>query len=193
MHIKVVPLGAGQDVGRSCVLVSIGGKNIIFDCGMHMGYNDARRFPDFSYISSAGQFDSLIDCVIITHLYALQTHTQTRWIDGSLAHEMVCVQSFGSLWSAAVLYRDVWIQWPDLHDGIDTTTTRPARDVSSSSSISDTPPICVCVCACVRVCVCVDSIPRRPSVLSCSRTIARSRSSARARPTSSPRRTSRTA
>lgn len=32
--------GAGQDVGRSCILVSIGGKNIMLDCGMHMGYND---------------------------------------------------------------------------------------------------------------------------------------------------------
>ncbi len=28
------------DVGRSCILVSIGGKNIMLDCGMHMGYND---------------------------------------------------------------------------------------------------------------------------------------------------------
>lgn len=36
MTIKVVPLGAGQDVGRSCVLVSVGGKNIMFDCGMHI-------------------------------------------------------------------------------------------------------------------------------------------------------------
>lgn len=33
-------IGAGQDVGRSCILVSIGGKNIMLDCGMHMGYND---------------------------------------------------------------------------------------------------------------------------------------------------------
>lgn len=32
--------GAGQDVGRSCILVSVGGKNIMLDCGMHMGYND---------------------------------------------------------------------------------------------------------------------------------------------------------
>lgn len=28
------------DVGRSCILVSIGGKNVMLDCGMHMGYND---------------------------------------------------------------------------------------------------------------------------------------------------------
>lgn len=32
--------GAGQDVGRSCILVSIAGKNVMLDCGMHMGFND---------------------------------------------------------------------------------------------------------------------------------------------------------
>ena len=30
----------GQDVGRSCLLVSMGGKRIMLDCGMHMGFND---------------------------------------------------------------------------------------------------------------------------------------------------------
>eukprot|EP00002_Diphylleia_rotans_P033557 TRINITY_DN7145_c0_g1_i2.p1 TRINITY_DN7145_c0_g1~~TRINITY_DN7145_c0_g1_i2.p1 ORF type:complete len:540 (+),score=99.41 TRINITY_DN7145_c0_g1_i2:54-1673(+) len=69
MQIRVVPLGAGQDVGKSCVLVSIGGKNIMFDCGMHMGYNDERRFPNFSYISKTGQFDKALDCVIISHFH----------------------------------------------------------------------------------------------------------------------------
>ena len=39
MTIQIVPLGAGQDVGRSCILVTIGGKNIMLDCGMHMGFN----------------------------------------------------------------------------------------------------------------------------------------------------------
>ena len=29
------------DVGRSCILLSLGGKNIMLDCGMHMGYNDS--------------------------------------------------------------------------------------------------------------------------------------------------------
>jgi integrator complex subunit 11 len=43
-EIKVTPLGAGQDVGRSCLLVSIGGKNIMLDCGMHMGYQARKRF-----------------------------------------------------------------------------------------------------------------------------------------------------
>lgn len=35
--------GAGQDVGRSCVVVHIGGKTVMFDCGMHMGYHDERK------------------------------------------------------------------------------------------------------------------------------------------------------
>uniref|UniRef100_A0A1I7WMB7 Lactamase_B domain-containing protein n=1 Tax=Heterorhabditis bacteriophora TaxID=37862 RepID=A0A1I7WMB7_HETBA len=53
-NLQIVPLGAGQDVGRSCILVSIGGKNIMLDCGMHMGYQDDRRFPDFSYTEFRG-------------------------------------------------------------------------------------------------------------------------------------------
>jgi integrator complex subunit 11 len=32
--------GAGQDVGRSCILLQMGTKNIMLDCGMHMGYTD---------------------------------------------------------------------------------------------------------------------------------------------------------
>ncbi|ELT95478.1 hypothetical protein CAPTEDRAFT_151615 [Capitella teleta] len=67
--IRVVPLGAGQDVGRSCILVSIGGKNLMLDCGMHMGYNDERRFPDFSYINKEGPLTDYLDCVIISHFH----------------------------------------------------------------------------------------------------------------------------
>ncbi|CAJ0951745.1 unnamed protein product [Ranitomeya imitator] len=68
-EIKVTPLGAGQDVGRSCILVSIGGKNVMLDCGMHMGFNDDRRFPDFSYITQNGRLTEFLDCVIISHFH----------------------------------------------------------------------------------------------------------------------------
>lgn len=68
-EIKIVPLGAGQDVGRSCILVTIGGKNIMLDCGMHMGYNDERRFPDFGYITKSSRLTQHLDCVIITHFH----------------------------------------------------------------------------------------------------------------------------
>ena len=44
--IKITPLGAGQDVGRSCILISIGSQNIMLDCGMHMGYNDQVNYKE---------------------------------------------------------------------------------------------------------------------------------------------------
>ena len=47
MDIKIFPLGAGQEVGRSCIIVTINGYRIMLDCGVHMGYNDERKFPEF--------------------------------------------------------------------------------------------------------------------------------------------------
>lgn len=78
-QIRVTPLGAGRDVGRSCILVSMCGKNIMLDCGLHMAFNDERRLPDFSYICGPS-FQSEkseqptpckppIDCVIVTHFH----------------------------------------------------------------------------------------------------------------------------
>ncbi|KAI8067641.1 beta-lactamase-like protein [Gilbertella persicaria] len=89
MPIQVVPLGAGQDVGRSCILVTIGGKNIMFDCGMHMGYQDVRRFPDFSYISKTGNYTDILDAVIISHFHldhcgALPFFTEMCGYDGPI-------------------------------------------------------------------------------------------------------------
>ncbi|EKX46018.1 hypothetical protein GUITHDRAFT_70813 [Guillardia theta CCMP2712] len=89
MQIKVTPLGAGQDVGKSCILVTIGGKNIMLDCGMHPGYNDERRFPDFRYISKEGNFTGLIDLVIISHFHldhcgSLPYFTEVLGYDGPM-------------------------------------------------------------------------------------------------------------
>eukprot|EP00727_Mastigamoeba_balamuthi_P007039 m51a1_g2956 putative integrator complex subunit 11-like (624) ;mRNA; r:657748-660403 len=67
IHVK--PLGAGLDVGGSCVLVTLGGKTIMFDCGMHMGYNDERRFPDFTAIAPTGPYTKYISCLIISHFH----------------------------------------------------------------------------------------------------------------------------
>lgn len=51
----------------------------MLDCGLHMGYQDERRYPDFSYISSQQQGTSpvdsatldfsSIDCVLISHFH----------------------------------------------------------------------------------------------------------------------------
>ncbi|CAI8605433.1 unnamed protein product [Vicia faba] len=69
MAIETLVLGAGQEVGKSCVVVNINGKRIMFDCGMHMGYNDHRQFPDFSLISPSGDFNDALSCIIITHFH----------------------------------------------------------------------------------------------------------------------------
>ncbi|KAJ1962933.1 Integrator complex subunit 11 [Dispira parvispora] len=87
--MRIVPLGAGQDVGRSCILVTLGGRNIMFDCGMHMGYNDERRFPDFTYISKDGSFNDVLDCIIISHFHldhcgALPYFTEMCGFDGPI-------------------------------------------------------------------------------------------------------------
>lgn len=47
MSIEIYPLGAGQEVGRSCIILHILDKTIMMDCGLHMTHNDSRRFPDF--------------------------------------------------------------------------------------------------------------------------------------------------
>ena len=63
-------LGAGHDVGRSCVVVTLGDKRIMFDCGMHIGYKDSRRFPDFTKLTPhGGSLTSVIDAVVITHFH----------------------------------------------------------------------------------------------------------------------------
>uniref|UniRef100_A0A0G4FF16 Beta-Casp domain-containing protein n=1 Tax=Chromera velia CCMP2878 TaxID=1169474 RepID=A0A0G4FF16_9ALVE len=72
--IRVTTLGAGQCVGRSCVVVRLGGRTIMFDCGMHMGGEDERVYPDFTFLSTQNvgkedAFNSVVDCVIITHFH----------------------------------------------------------------------------------------------------------------------------
>ncbi|KAI9351515.1 beta-lactamase-like protein [Obelidium mucronatum] len=89
MSIRCVPLGAGQDVGRSCLILTIGNKNIMLDCGMHMGFSDNRRFPDFSYLSKTGNFNAVLDCIIISHFHldhcgALPYFTEICGYDGPI-------------------------------------------------------------------------------------------------------------
>ncbi|KAL5703202.1 Cleavage and polyadenylation specificity factor subunit 3-II [Ranunculus cassubicifolius] len=67
--IETLVLGAGQEVGKSCVVVSFGGKRIMFDCGMHMGHDDHHRYPDFSLIPDSPDFTKSLSCIIITHFH----------------------------------------------------------------------------------------------------------------------------
>lgn len=56
---------------------------------MHMGYQDARRFPDFSYISKTGNYTDVLDAVIISHFHldhcgALPFFTEMCGYDGPI-------------------------------------------------------------------------------------------------------------
>ncbi|KAK7310126.1 hypothetical protein RJT34_07420 [Clitoria ternatea] len=69
MAIETLVLGAGQEVGKSCVVVTINNKRIMFDCGMHMGHLDRHRYPNFALISPNRDFNSTLSCIIITHFH----------------------------------------------------------------------------------------------------------------------------
>jgi cleavage and polyadenylation specificity factor subunit 3 len=46
--LSIRPLGAGQEVGRSCIMLEFKGKKIMLDCGIHPGLSgmDALPFVD---------------------------------------------------------------------------------------------------------------------------------------------------
>lgn len=64
--MEVIVLGAGQEVGRSSILIKIGNKTILLDCGIHISYTDDRRYPLFKdYMEDMKK----IDMVFITHFH----------------------------------------------------------------------------------------------------------------------------
>uniref|UniRef100_A0A914HRZ5 Cleavage and polyadenylation specificity factor n=1 Tax=Globodera rostochiensis TaxID=31243 RepID=A0A914HRZ5_GLORO len=59
-----MPLGSGQEVGRSCHFMQFKGKKIMFDCGIHPGMQgvDALPFVDFIDVEE-------LDLLLITHFH----------------------------------------------------------------------------------------------------------------------------
>ena len=87
MSIEIIPLGAGKEVGRSCIIVKMAGKTIMFDCGVHMGYEDERRFPYFNHIAETNDYTPYIDVILITHFHldhcgALPYFTEMKGYNG---------------------------------------------------------------------------------------------------------------
>lgn len=62
VNVQLTLLGAGRDVGRSCLLLDFAGRVIMLDCGMHL--RDERRFPEFT-----PELLSRLEAVVITHFH----------------------------------------------------------------------------------------------------------------------------
>ena len=62
--VSVTPLGAGQEVGRSCIIVKYLGKTIMMDCGIHPGYSGHASLPFLDEIDLAE-----VDVMLITHFH----------------------------------------------------------------------------------------------------------------------------
>lgn len=60
----ITPLGAGNEVGRSCILLQFKGKNILLDCGIHPAYTGVSALPFFDAIDPQE-----VDMVLITHFH----------------------------------------------------------------------------------------------------------------------------
>ncbi|XP_041015735.1 cleavage and polyadenylation specificity factor subunit 3-I isoform X1 [Juglans microcarpa x Juglans regia] len=63
-QLIITPLGAGNEVGRSCVYMSYKGKTVLFDCGIHPAYSGMAALPYFDEIDP-----STIDVLLITHFH----------------------------------------------------------------------------------------------------------------------------
>ncbi|KIZ07536.1 Cleavage and polyadenylation specificity factor subunit 3 [Monoraphidium neglectum] len=62
--VKITPLGAGQEVGRSCIIVEYMGKRVMLDCGIHPGYSGLGSLPFLDEV----ELDQ-IDVALITHFH----------------------------------------------------------------------------------------------------------------------------
>ncbi|CAO2828276.1 unnamed protein product [Amaranthus hypochondriacus] len=63
-QLIITPLGAGNEVGRSCVYMSYKGKTVLFDCGIHPAYSGMSALPYFDEIDP-----STIDVLLVTHFH----------------------------------------------------------------------------------------------------------------------------
>lgn len=63
-ELIITPLGAGSEVGRSCVYMSYKGKTVLFDCGIHPGFSGMAALPYFDEIDP-----STIDVLLVTHFH----------------------------------------------------------------------------------------------------------------------------
>ncbi|KAJ2357075.1 endoribonuclease ysh1, partial [Coemansia erecta] len=62
--LRITPLGAGREVGRSCIVLEYKGKTIMLDCGLHPGYEGMNSLPFFDEVDPAA-----VDLMLVTHFH----------------------------------------------------------------------------------------------------------------------------
>ncbi|XP_006786295.1 cleavage and polyadenylation specificity factor subunit 3 isoform X2 [Neolamprologus brichardi] len=63
-QLLIRPLGAGQEVGRSCIILEFKGRKIMLDCGIHPGLEGMDALPYIDLIDPAE-----IDLLLISHFH----------------------------------------------------------------------------------------------------------------------------
>lgn len=63
-QLVIRPLGAGQEVGRSCIMIEYKGKKIMLDCGIHPGLSGMDALPFVDLIEA-----DEIDLLLISHFH----------------------------------------------------------------------------------------------------------------------------
>lgn len=59
--LRLTPLGAGQEVGRSCVVLQYRDKTVVCDAGIHPGHSGMAALPFLDYLDW-----STVDAILIT-------------------------------------------------------------------------------------------------------------------------------
>ena len=67
MDAEFLVLGAGQEVGRSCVVLCCNGMNIMFDCGLHMGKKGDDRLPLVGVLGD--DINAQVQLLVVTHFH----------------------------------------------------------------------------------------------------------------------------
>ncbi|RKP34374.1 beta-lactamase-like protein, partial [Dimargaris cristalligena] len=62
--LRITPLGAGNEVGRSCIVIEFKGKKIMLDAGVHPAFTGIGALPFFDMIDPAE-----IDLLLVSHFH----------------------------------------------------------------------------------------------------------------------------
>ncbi|XP_066245733.1 cleavage and polyadenylation specificity factor 73 [Euwallacea similis] len=63
-QLTIRPLGAGQEVGRSCIMIEYKGKKIMLDCGIHPGLSGMDALPFVDLIEA-----DEVDLLLVSHFH----------------------------------------------------------------------------------------------------------------------------